>query len=321
MSYTHLTLEQRYQISALLKVGCSQKMISETVGVHKSTICRELKRNKGGRGYRPLQAHRLARARQHAKCQPRIQAREWRQIEKYVREDWSPEQISLWFGLSGELSISHEWIYQHIYADRSSGGSLYKHLRCKKKRRKRYGRYEKRGKLLNRRGITERPAIVDRRTRLGDWEVDTIIGCNHKQAIVSLTERKSRLTLLAKVKYRKAEMVQKSIEFLLSPISESVHTITSDNGKEFANHMDIAEKLQCDFFFAEPYSPWQRGLNENANGLVRQYFPKKYDFSNISQSDIQKVMNKLNNRPRKCLGMKTPFQIFSKINNRVALVT
>jgi IS30 family transposase len=162
---------------------------------------------------------------------------------------------------------------------------------------------------------------VERRTRLGDWELDTIIGKGHKQAIVSLTERKSRLALIAKVPTKEAEGVKEAVLRLLAPLSEHVHTITSDNGKEFARHEAIAESLNADFYFAHPYASWERGLNENTNGLIRQYFPKGCDFTTITNKDIRRVMDKLNNRPRKCLGMKTPNQVFFGINPSVALAS
>jgi len=320
-NHTQLTQEQRYQIYALNKAEHSQTEIAAIVGVHKSTISRELRRNRGLKGYRPQQAHQLALNRRLIKSSPRITVEDWRLVERLLREEWSPEQISLWLAKERLLAISHEWIYLYILQDKRQGGELHRHLRCQKARRKRYGSYERRGQLLNRVSIDERPAIVERRTRLGDWELDTIIGKGHKQAIVSLTERKSRLTLIAKVPTKEAEGVKNAVLKLLSPLSEYVHTITSDNGKEFAHHELIAEALNADFYFAHPYSSWERGLNENTNGLIRQYFPKGHDFTTIIQKEIQSVMDKLNNRPRKCLGMKTPNQVFFGINPPVALAS
>ncbi|KAF0192092.1 MAG: transposase [Gammaproteobacteria bacterium] len=180
---------------------------------------------------------------------------------------------------------------------------------------------ERRGQLRNRVSIETRPAILERRTRLGDWELDTVIGQGHKQALVSLTERKSRLALFAKVPNKGAEGVKQAVLKLLAPLSDQVHTLTSDNGKEFAHHEAIAEALDADFYFAHPYASWERGLNENTDGLIRQYFPKGCDFTTITQRDIQKAMDKLNNRPRKCLGMKTPNQIFFDINPSAALAS
>ena len=320
-NYKQLTREQRYQIYALMKAGLYQAQIARVIGVHKSTISREMRRNRGLRGYRPKQAHRLAEVRRAKAINNRISSDTWALVELLLRDDWSPEQVSGWLTSEFQISVSHESIYQFVLKDKRQGGNLHRHLRCKKKRRKRYGSTSSRGQLVNRVSIEQRPAIVDTRSRIGDWELDTIIGKGHKQAIVSLTERKSRLTLLAKVKRKSAELVSRSVQCLLKPVATKVLTLTSDNGKEFAKHQEIAEALQAKFYFAHPYSSWERGLNENTNGLIRQYFPKKYDFTSITQKDIFIVMNKLNNRPRKCLGFKTPNQVFFGIKPNVALAT
>ncbi|NIP25341.1 MAG: IS30 family transposase [Phycisphaerae bacterium] len=321
MRYKQLTQEERYQISALLKAGLNQSEIAMILERHKSTISREISRNTGLRGYRPKQAQHRAEARRYAKICSRISHTVWRDVRRLLREDWSPEQISLWLESEKAISISHEWIYQYILQDKQYGGTLYRHLRCQKQRRKRYGSYNRRGQLIDRVSIDERPKIVDSRTRMGDWELDTIIGKHHKHAIVSLTERKSRFTLIKKVKRKTAQCVTDAIIHLLAPFSEQVHTLTSDNGKEFADHKTIANKLNAKFYFAHPYASWERGLNENTNGLIRQYFPKKRDFRTITQKEINRVMDKLNNRPRKCLGIKTPNQVFLGINPSVALVS
>lgn len=321
MRYTQLTQEERYQISALLKAGLNQTDIAMILNRHKSTISREIRRNTGLRGYRPKQAQRLTEERRQDKIQPRISNSVWPDVEKLLRQDWSPEQISLWLKSEKDIAISHEWIYQYILQDKTYGGDLYRHLRCQKQRRKRYGSYNRRGQLIDRVSIDERPAVVDLRSRIGDWELDTIIGKGHKQAIVSLTERKSRYTLIQKVKRKTAQCVTNAIINLLSPISNQVHTLTSDNGKEFAGHKSIADKLNAKFYFAHPYASWERGLNENTNGLIRQYFPKSRDFTTITQKEINRAMHKLNNRPRKCLGIKTPNQVFLGINPPVALVS
>ena len=197
-SYAQLTQVQRYQIYALMKAGQKHIQIARLIGVHKSTISRELRRNRGGRGYRPKQAHWLALSRRN-KAKRRITPMRWQQVEQLIRQDWSPEQISGWLARHGEFRISHEWIYQHILADKQRGGTLYRHLRCQKKRRKRYGSYDRRGRLPDRVGIEQRPAIVARRQRLGDWEVDTVLGKGRRHALVTLTERRSRLARLIKV--------------------------------------------------------------------------------------------------------------------------
>lgn len=309
MAYTQLTQEQRYQIYALLKMGHNQTEIADVIGKHKSTVCRELRRNKGLRGYRPKQANSQAlNRRNHGR--KRITEEWWQLIEMQLRLDWSPEQVSGWLQRHHEVRISHEWIYQHILADKQSGGDLYRHLRCQKKRRKRYGSYDRRGRIPNRTSIENRPAIVEERTRIGDWEVDTIIGKRHRQAIVTLTERKSRFSLLAKVNQRTADQVGDAVIELLQPLADRLHTLTADNGKEFADHERISSHLQADFFFAHPYAAWERGANENMNGLIRQYIPKIQDFTAVTNVHLMWVMNRLNNRPRKCLNFLSPFEVF-----------
>lgn len=317
-TYHQLTREQRYQIYALKKMGHYLSEIAGVLGVNKSSVSRELKRNSGKRGYRPQQAQALALGRRRT-GQPRITARTWATVVRLLRQEWSPEQISGRLKKEQGLGISHEWIYQYVLQDQWAGGELYRHLRCQKQRRKRYGQYERRGQLLNCTSIEVRPALVNRRQRLGDWEVDTLIGKRHKQAMVTLTERKSRFTLLGKVTHRTAQEVENQIHKLLQPVSNQVYTLTSDHGKEFANHQHLAETLNLKFYFAHPYAAWERGTNENTNGLIRQYFPKKHDFQTISKQQIQQVMHKLNLRPRKTLRFKTPFEVFFHLS--VALTT
>lgn len=314
-TYKQLTRDQRYQISALKRNRHSQQEIADTIGVHKSTISRELRRNRGQRGYRPQQAHRKALARRRHRVKRRIQSSSWQLVEEKLWKDWSPEQVSGWLERNKDIAISHEWIYQYILADKRAGGDLHKHLRCQKLYRKRYGQYDRRGKLPNRVSIEERPTIVDSRERLGDWEVDTMVGKRHRGALVTLTERKSRLALIHRVKHRRGAEVAQAILELLDSLSESVHTITSDNGKEFAKHETIAEALQADFYFAHPYSSWERGANENMNGLIRQYFPKDTDFTTVTDAKVAQVVKKLNHRPRKCLDYQTPLEVFCEHSN------
>jgi len=317
--YSQLTLEKRYGIYSLLKTGQTQSKIAEVVGVHKSTINRELKRNRGGRGYRPKQANAFAEDRHRAKVCFRIDGNTWAFVERLICKEWSPEQISGWMKENMDIAVSHEWIYQYVLKDKLAGGSLYLHLRCKKKRKKRYGSNDRRGNLINRVSIDERPDIVDRRNRIGDWEADTIIGKAHKQAIVSLTERKSGLALVYKVDRRTKENTEVAIKRLLNSVSDKVHTITSDNGKEFGKHEKIAKGLKCNFYFAHAYSSWERGTNENTNGLIRQYFPKNRDFRTITDKELIHAMKRLNNRPRKRFGYKTPNQVFFGESYNVAL--
>lgn len=308
-TYTQLTQVQRYQISALKKMEHTQSEIAQVLKVNRCTVSRELRRNIGGRGYRPKQADEKAMSRR-PKSKPRIETDEWRVVEEKLRQDWSPEQVSGWLKKQAGPSISHEWIYQHILTDKHAGGDLYKHLRCQKKRRKRYGSPERRGKLPNRVSIEERPEVVNQRERLGDWEVDTVVGKNQQGALVSLVERKSRYTLLGLVQRRQADLVKQAVISLLIPLTDRVLSITSDNGKEFAEHVQIAEALDAAFYFSHPYSAWERGTNENTNGLIRQYFLKGSDFSSVTETVPVSVTDKLNHRPRKCLDFQTPFEVF-----------
>jgi IS30 family transposase len=307
-TYHQLTQAQRYQIYALRRTKHSLAEIAEVIGVHKSTISRELKRNRGIRGYRPQQAHEKALERR-AKTIPRITGRVWAMVDTLLKQEWSPEQISGRLKKEQGIHISHEWIYHPVLLDKQAGGVLYKYLRCQKQRRKRYGSYARRGKLPNCRSIEERPAVVNARKRLGDWEVDTLLGSKRKDAMVTLTERKSRFVLIGKMKEKTAQAVQSQICTLLLPLKDKVHTMTSDHGKEFANHEQIAAMLNLKFYFAHPYAAWERGTNENTNGLLRQYFPKKSDFTSVSNKKLELVMSKLNSRPRKSLRFKTPLEV------------
>ena len=317
-TYKQLTIEKRYHISALLKTEKKVSDIAKIVGVDKSTISRELRRNKSKKGYRPKKAHELAmNRRQNGK--PRICPVTWALVESLIRQDWSPEQISGRLNIEYGIKISHEWIYQYILSNKRNGGDLYRHSRCKKKRRKRYGSYDRRGIIPNRIGIEERPDVINDRLRLGDWEVDTIFGKGHKQAIVTLTERKSRMALIGKVSHLTAKAVYDVIINLLMPLKDRTYSLTSDNGKEFALHQEIASLLDIGFYFAHPYSSWERGSNENMNGLLRQYFPKKYDLNTITSKEINDAMYKLNTRPRKCLNFQTPVEVF--FNQSVALMS
>ena len=317
-TYHQLTRTQRYQIYALRKTKHLLSEIAMVIGVHRSSVSRELKRNRGQRGYRPQQAQERA-VKRRPKAVPRITTEVWMIVEHLLRQEWSPEQISGRLKKEQGIRISDEWIYQYILADKRAGGDWYKHLRCQKKRRKRYGTYDRRGKLPNCHSIEERPAQVQTRKRIGDWEVDTLLGKQQKHAMLTLTERKSRFTLLGKLSRRTAPAVRQRLCQLLLPIQDQVHTLTSDHGREFAAHERIAETLQLKFYFAHPYAAWERGTNENTNGLLRQYFPKKSDFQTISNKQIEQALSRLNSRPRKTLRFKTPFEVF--YNTSVALTT
>ena len=310
--YAQLTQGQRYQIEALLKTGHNQTMIAKVLSVHKSTISRELKRNHGLRGYRPKQAQEKATMRQYEKFQPRIPAITWTLVEALIKQDWSPEQISGRLFKEQGISVSHESIYLHIYQDKYQGGDLHKHLRCQKKRRKRYGKQDRRGRIPNRISIDERPVIVNNKSRVGDWEGDTIIGKGHQGVVATLVERKTQYAVLTASKTKQALQVRQRIEQALAPYRSRVHTITYDNGLEFAEHQKMAQTLSANIYFAHPYASWERGLNENTNGLIRQYLPKSRPLDNVTQKELKHIMDQLNHRPRKSLGFKTPYELFFK---------
>ena len=238
-----------------------------------------------------------------------------------IREDLSPEQITGHRKDIGEPSVSPEWIYQRIYADKRNGGDLHTHLRCQKQRRKRYGSIERRGQIKNRVSIEKRPAVVDLRSRVGDWEADTVIGKQGHSVLVTLVERKTRFTVAIKAANKTSRAVTDAICDYLKPYQERVLTLTYDNGREFAYHEEIARELTAEGFFAHPYHSWERGLNENTNGLIRQYIPKGKDIDDLSDEDVAKIINKINKRPRKCLGFKTPHQLFIGHNQHVALAS
>ena len=312
--YGQLTEHKRYQIYALKKAGHHQVEIAQIVQVHPSTICRELKRNTGLRGYRPKQAQmKTTQRRQNAKKYIKMTPHLKQMINYKLRQEWSPEQITGWLRDTDLTSVSHRRIYDHIREDHHCGGTLYKHLRrSNKKRRKRYGYQDSRGQIKERVSIDERPKVVDRKSRFGDWEIDTIIGKNHQGVLISIVERRSRYTLIAKANSKQAEEVSNKTIDLLLPVQNLVHTITADNGKEFASHKRVSMALNAGVYFAHPYHAWERGLNENTNGLIRQYFPKGSDLKQLTKQQVKKVQDRLNHRPRKCLGFKTPEQIFKK---------
>ncbi len=320
--YHHLDRDQRCQIYALKERGESLLTIGQVLGVHRSSVCREIKRNTGKRGYRYKQADENSQRRRHQTCQknkkmtPSIVAL----IEEKLRLQWSPVQISGWLGKNGYANaVSYETIYQHIWQDKRDGGSLYKELRHHgKKYNKRSKGTAGRGCIPNRRDIKERPPIVEEKSRLGDWELDTIIGAGQSGAIVSMVERASKLTKLAKVSRKTAEETETALVEKLNPVREFVCTLTADNGKEFANHQKIGSTLDADFYFATPYHSWERGLNEHTNGLVRQYFPKFQRLDLVSDDDLKKVEALLNNRPRKILNFSTPQEVFSQLSERAS---
>lgn len=309
--YNQLTQGLRYQIEILKKAGKNQKDIAGLVNVSPSTICRELQRNTGKRGYRCKQAHLKAESRRKLTAKPlKMTVEAIDLIDSKIIIDWSPEQISGWLKEVKSICISHERIYQYIWADKLAGGALYKHLRHSGKKRKQYGSKDKRGQIRNRISIDGRPMIVSEKTRLGDWEIDTVIGKNHQGALVTIVDRVSKMTLIKKVASKHADVVTEATIMLLKPYFDKTLTVTADNGKEFAGHEKIKAALDADVYFAHPYSSWERGLNENTNGLIRQYFTKGSSFEDITDKDVDDVMKKLNHRPRKTLNYKTPHSVF-----------
>lgn len=310
--YVQLSLPERAQIGILLKDGRSPEAISVPLGRNPGTISRELNRNCGKHGWRAMDAHDKAKARQeYCRNAKEFTADNWALVDSCVREKYSPEQISGGLKVEGTLLISHETIYKHIYADKKAGGDLAMNLRCQKVNRKRYGSGEqRRGVIKDRVSIEARPAIVEERSRIGDWEGDTVIGKDQQGVLVTIMERKSRFTAAHLSPTKHAENVTGIVNALLSPHRDSCHTITFDNGKEFAYHKEIAEYLSAAVYFAHPYHSWERGLNENTNGLLRQYFPKNTNLKLVTDEQVKEAVDQLNNRPRKCLEYKTPNEVF-----------
>jgi IS30 family transposase len=242
-------------------------------------------------------------------------------IREKIKLNWSPEQISGRLFTEENVSLSHETIYQFILKNKRNGGDLYRYLRHQAKPyRKRYGSKDYRGKIPGRVDISERPGVVDERSRVGDWEADLVIGKGHKGAIVTLAERRSRLYLALPIAYKTKELTTAAITALLTSFKGFVHTITYDNGREFNGHMDISDQLNCKGFFARPYHSWERGLNENSNGLLRQYFPKSKPLDNVSEEEVRAAANEMNHRPRKCLGYKTPWEVFTEFTKINAFI-
>lgn len=315
MAVGRLDQHERYRIRSLHEASYSLREIAIALDRSPSTLSRELTRNAVGGRYEPCRAQRLSEHRRsQASRRPRIAPETIERIEAHLREDWSPEQIAGTTGLA-----SHEWIYQHVYADQRRGGTLSGCLRRRRRQRRRPGLRDGRGQLRHRRSWRDRPAVVEARSRLGDWEIDTMHASRGKAVVVTMTERRSGLHLLACSADRTADNVMRAIVRRLGRLQHAAHTITTDNGKEFAEHQLLGAALRADVYFADPYSAWQRGSNENANGLTRQYLPRSLDFATITDEQLRHVEHRLNTRPRKRLGFKTPLDVFAEaFNNSVA---
>jgi transposase, IS30 family len=322
----HLTLTQRYEIDCLLRQNFSQTQIAEAIGKHKSVICREIRRNADQRNktYKADLAQKKAEQRQEEKPKKiYFTAPVKAFVEDWLRQDYSPEQIVGTAARKGVACVSVERIYQFIWQDKKAGGAWYKHLRGGgKKYRKRGQSKDKRGQIVGRVGIEERPLIVEEKMRLGDLEMDLVIG--KEGALLTINDRASGMLKMAKIESKEAALVEAKACELLAEWKPFLQTITSDNGKEFALHQSLAQKLDIAYYFAHPYQSWERGANENLNGLIRQYFPKKSDFGELTEAEVKGVENILNQRPRKRFGYQSPNEVFSqalKNKGKVAFVT
>lgn len=315
MKYRQITSSERYAISALRKRGLSARAIAAELGRSHTTISREIRRNRcADGGYRPFKAsHRTRGRRSRSRRNERISAEDFALVVRYLALDWSPEQISGFLRAERILSISHETIYVRIWRDKAAGGRLWQHLRqAGKKRRKRYGAYDSRGRLAGKRHISERPPEAESRAEIGHWEIDTVMGTEHgRNSILTLVERATGYTVMGKLeRHRAADAAARCIE-LIERQGGRVATITADNGTEFHSYKEIEAATGVEFYFATPHHSWERGTNENTNGLIRQYLPKKTSFANVSQADCDAIAAKLNARPRKRLGYKTPEECYA----------
>lgn len=318
--YKRLGEADRVSIQVLARRGYSDAEIAREIDVHRSTILRERRRNMIDGKYYYHQAQEQAEKRQRtkrrrpSKMTPAIIAC----VEEKLRLGWSPQQISGWlkYRQTKLVPVSYERIYHHVWHDKLYGGNLYRHLRHGGHRYRRYGaRFgiidRRKGPIPDRVDIDERPAIVEKKSRVGDWELDTIVGSERRGVLVSMVERGSKFLRLALVPEPNSATVAQAIETSLYNDKKKVLTITMDNGWEFARHREFGRTLKADTFFAKPYHSWERGLNEHTNGLVRQYFPKATDFTAVAEHDVQKVEELLNNRPRAVLNYRTPLEVFS----------
>jgi IS30 family transposase len=321
MKITHLTYEQRYAIECMLKTKRPRKEIILAIGISESTLSREISRNSKARSYNAKYAQMLADERQkeqHVKTKLTQDMLSY--IISKIKLYWSPDQIMGTAREEGVPMLSYVTIYKLIRKDKQQGGELYKYLRNSgKKYKKRYGSSDKRGQIPDKVPIEERPKEVDLKQRIGDFEIDLIIGKNHKGAQLTIVDRATSFTLIQTLKTKRASEVSKAIIAALMPYKAIVKTITNDNGKEFANHKEVAKKLEADVYFCNPYASYERGLNEYTNKLIRQFYPKNMELNNIKQKQNLKIMKLLNQRPRKILGYKTPETLFFTKFEKLAL--
>lgn len=314
MKYLQITSAERYMLSRLRMQGMSQARIAVSMGRHPSTISRELKRNRCrlDGNYRVQRAiERTNGRRSRSRRNRRFSDQDLRVVENLIRIQWSPEQVSGYLARMGTLSISHETIYRHIWRDWRQGGDLHLQLRgSRKQRRKRYRHHDSRGRLAGKRHISERPLAADLRSRRGHWEIDTVIGHDSKHCIVTIVERKTGYTVIGKLKARTTEQTNQRTVALIRSESGAFRTITSDNGTEFHGYKDIEHATGVKFYFANPHHSWERGTNENTNGLIRQYLPKRVSMAKLTQAQCNVIASKLNDRPRKRYDYQTPRELF-----------
>ena len=313
--YRQLTSEERYALQALRKQGCGWAEIGRVLGRHRSTISRELRRNRrSDGGYDPRTADQRARMRRsRSRRNQRITTEDWARVLECLTEQWSPEQIAGRLTLKGRLRISHETIYRYLWRNKRRGGTHYKHLRqAGKKRRKRYGAYDSRGRLAGKRHISERPASVETRMHIGHWEIDTVLGSG-RPCIVTLVERSTGYLMIGKLPNRTVAALNQAVLRLINAAPLPVETITADNGTEFHGYKALEEATGVRFYFATPHHSWERGTSENTNGLIRQYLPKRTSMARISHAACDRIADRLNDRPRKRLDYLTPKEAYEQI--------
>jgi len=316
MTYRQLTPAERYMLAALRRQGCNQSQIARALGRHRSTVCRELRRNGtrvDGR-YRAFTAQERTNGRRsRSRRNSHFTAADFALVDELLRRQWSPEQVAGRLRREGRLLISHETIYRHIWRDKREGGALHTHLRgARKRRRKRYGAYDSRGRLAGKRMISERPAEVESREVIGHWEADTVMGAGAKDCVLTLVERKTGLVLVGKLPDRTAASLSRRAVGLIRGSGARFETVTADNGTEFHDYRRVERLTGAAFYFARPYRSWERASNENANGLLRQYLPKGESMAGLSQHQCNAIARKLNTRPRKRLGFRTPLECFTE---------
>ena len=313
-SYRQLGAEERVQIATLRYQNFSLPQIAQILGRHRSTIWREVQRNRApyDGGYRSARAHERAVARRKRSRRNRQFGRaEMARVEELLRQQWSPEQVAGHLRAQGELSISHETIYRHVWRDLRLGGSLHVQMRgARKQRRKRYGRNDSRGRLAGKRHISERPASVETRREPGHWEIDTVMGSTGA-CVVTLVERQSGFLLVGKMRARTTAELNRATFALMCRHPDAFHTITADNGTEFHDYRALEAATGVPFYFATPHHSWERGTNENTNGLLRQYLPKGTSLSSLTQSRCDQIAETLNTRPRKRHDYQAPKTCFN----------